>query len=845
MRYLCYSIYYYNNNFIKYPMKNYLKFLFVTAMAFTFSVAHAQKEIVVAIGDSVTLTSTNEGIKYEWSSSTDGIGFYKILPAENERTLKFRAFGENYYRVRWTNAENKSTYADTVKVVIAPANYKKKDFNVTAGQGYIEVNGKPTGSGISIPQEKSDVYGGGDTLRVTKHLTNWTNKNAHAIYFFNTPEGVTNLKMNVTAKKNSTVALCMKIYDTDTPDSLIAMNHITFKGTGSEQVIPVITNKFGKKGYNKYDLECVYGNTNITSINKWMFDLEKSTRPFSPTILMSPSLHIMSWRSTHEQAPSGDAYDWAYEEVMIPGGDSIVNARYIMSLGVLAGYMGIQTGEEGAHRTVLFSQWDSGDTDVDPNLPDHLRSTAVDTGEGVIAQRFGAEGTGVQSFRNGGAFWEYGKYVQFITHCRNELAKYEVEENGKVVTKSQRNMLVSAWWNAQDEKGWQYISTLRTANRNSFIDSWYSFVECFVNYNGHERSYGYFRNGYAKARSGSKKWYHMNKADFGHNNGGAAFGKRNDIWQDVDPKDKYAWVMVSGGFHNKMHIGKCEVPLRTINTPVDTINLSALLAREELAIAKEAARLELMAQIEKNKYDNTKWELLSFSSEEPTGELSKGANCGLAKSIIDGDNDTYWHSQWQAKTAPLPHSFVIDCKEAIDINAFYFTLSGGTARYQKDILIEGSLDNETWYNVYENTNCPCAASYALGLDSTAQARYLRLTIRSTLTTESGETHARINEFGAALCPNSTSVDDNIKPESAKVNIYTIGNSICIDAPETMTNAKVDVYSTSGSLVASHTYEDIKENDLISVHSLKFTTGIYTVRFETENRKVYTSKVLIK
>ena len=81
--------------------------------------------------------------------------------------------------------------------------------------------------------------------------------------------------------------------------------------------------------------------------------------------------------------------------------------------------------------------------------------------------------------------------------------------------------------------------------------------------------------------------------------------------------------------------------MRSNDTPVDTINIKALLAREELAIAKETARLELMANITKYKYDNTKWELLSFSSEEPTGENKDGVHNGLAKLIIDGDNDTY------------------------------------------------------------------------------------------------------------------------------------------------------------------------------------------------------------
>ena len=826
------------NNFKLYPMKNHLKLLFAVAMAFTFNAAQAQKEITVAIGDSVTLTSTNEGTKYEWSVSTDGKAFY-TLPGESERTLTVRAFGENYYRVRWTNSEGKKSYADTVKIVHPTINYSKKNYDITAGHGYVEINGK-AGSGISIPAETSDVEGAGDRLRVTKKLTNWSNRNAHAVYYFNTPAGVANLKMNITFKKNATARFRLKIFDTDTPDSLIAEKIISFSGTGSEQVIPVITCDFGKPGYNKYDLECIYGNTNITSINKWTFDLEENVEPYSPTILMSPSIHIMSWRSTHPQFPSGAAFDWAYEEVMIPGGDSIVNAVYVMSLGVLAGYMGIQVGEGGEHRTVLFSQWDSGDTDVDPNLPDHLRSTAIDSGEGVVSQRFGAEGTGVQSFRNGGAFWHFNKYVQFITHCRNELATYEVEENGKIVTKKQRNMIVSAWWNAQDEKGWQYISTLRVANRNSFIDSWYSFVECFVNYNGQEKRIGYFRNGYAKHRTGSKKWYHMNKADFGHGNGGTAMGKRNDIWQDVDPNDPYAWLMVTGGFQNKAHIGKCEVPLRSKHTPVDTINIKALLAREELALENERARLDSINTLKKYKYDNTKWEMLKFSSEEPTGEL-KNYNSGFAAQIIDGDTKTYWHSEWKASTAPLPHYFVIDCKDTIDINAFFFTLSDGTSRYQKDIIIEGSLDNNTWYDIYENDNCPNAANYVLTLDSIAQARYLRLTIRGTQT---GAVFTRINEFGAALLP-TTSIDDNIKIDKNKANIYTVGNCIYIDAPSTIESAKVDVFSASGSKVVSHEIEDIIKDDIISVHSFDFAPGIYTVRFETSNGEVYTSKVVIK
>ncbi|MBR5891012.1 MAG: DUF3472 domain-containing protein [Bacteroidaceae bacterium] len=821
-------------------MKTYLKFFLAAVMVLSFTALHAQKEITVALGDSVTFTSTNEGIKYAWSLSTDGKTFYTI-PDATERTLKVRVFGENYYRVRWTNADNKSTYADTVKVVMPAYNYALKNYSVTAGQGYVEVDGKD-GSGISIPYQKT-IEGNSNKLGVTEKLTNWSNANAHAAYFINTPAGIVNLKMNVTFRKNCMAQFRMRVYDTDTPDSLIAENIISFNGTGEPIEIPVITFKLGKPGYHKYDLECIRGNTNVESINKWIFDLEQNVEPFSPTILMSPSIHIMGWTSSNPKLPSGDAFDWAYEEVKIPGGDSIVNAIYVMSLGVLAGYMGIQVGADGAHRTVLFSQWDSGDTDTDPNLPDHLRSTAVDTGDGVIAQRFGGEGTGVQSFRNNGAFWDFNKYVQFITHCRNELATYETVENGKTVTKQQRNMLISAWWNAQDEKGWQYMSTLRVANRSTFIDSWYSFVECYVNGNGQRKRIGYFRNGYAKARKEQGgKWFHMNKASFGHNNGGTHMGARNDIWQDVDPEDKFAWLMITGGFTNKAHIGTCQVPMRTTHTPVDTINLDLLLAREELAFENERRRLDSISAMNAAMYDKSDWELLSFTSEEKTGE---GTN-GFAKLIIDNDKETYWHSQWKSSTAKVPHTFVIDMKQELDINAFYFAMSGGEARFQQDITIQGSLDNENWTTIYENNDCPkpvtgkSTGEYVLNMDSTATARYLKLTINKVHT---GVNFARINEFSVLKLEVPTLIED-LKADK-KVRFYTKGASICVDAPCNMASAKVSVYSADGQIVTSCVTEDVTANDVISVHSFSIVPGIYVVTLEDATGKTYTGKVAVK
>ncbi len=470
-------------------------------------------------------------------------------------------------------------------------NYVVKDYDITAGHGFIEVDGKAAREGITIPFQKT-ISEDSRQLGVTEKLTNWTNPDAHAVYFFHTPKGMANLKMNVTYAQGQKAKFRIRVFDTDNPGKKIKERTVEFEGTGENQVVEMIKCDFKKAGYNKYDLEILSDNTQLQSINKWQFDLEEQAEPYSPWRLMSPSVHLLNYSSTDPEAPEGEAYDWAYEEVMIPRGESPVKCTYVMSLGVLAGYMGIQVLDTDDERTVLFSQWDDGDTDIDPNLPDHLRSTAVDTGEGIKAGRFGAEGTGVQSYKKGGAFWEYDKYVQFITHCRNDISEYQTVENGRKVTKQMRNMIVSAWWNAQDGKGWQYISTLRVANRNSFIKSWYSFVEDFVDFNGQELRTGYFRNAYARSRGENAKWYHQNKVRFGHNDGEDHIGARKDYWQDIDPNDPTAWKMTTGGFANQAHEGNSELVLRTDHTPVDTINLDALLAREELALEKERKRLE-------------------------------------------------------------------------------------------------------------------------------------------------------------------------------------------------------------------------------------------------------------
>ena len=184
-------------------------------------------------------------------------------------------------------------------------------------------------------------------------------------------------------------------------------------------------------------------------------------------------------------------------------------------------------------------------------------------------------------------------------------------------------------------------------------------------------------------------------------------------------------------------------------------------------------------------------------------------------------------------------------KEPVELNAFAFDLSGGKERFQKEILIEGSLDNENWVEIYANKNCPTpqegykTGGYLLRMDSVVTARYLRLNIKKVHT---GVAYARLNEFSVLNLP-MTSIGE-IADKAESTSIYVKGNCVCVDAPAAAESATVDIYSLSGKKVVTRSITDIMAGDVISVHSFDLVPGVYTVRYATADGNVYSAKVKI-
>ena len=624
----------------------------------------------------------------------------------------------------------KTVYCTLIALYTMNANATIYETELSAAQGYVEtLDGKPGASGIYIPGEGRDNNGIATNYN---SLSAWTNANACAVYYFHQPAAtVTNtIKLNV--KKGYSAKFRLTIVAPDAPDVQLFSKTFTANGTDSNVDVTVGDVTFKRSAYYRYRLECLSGNQNINLIRSFKFKTTATEKPYVANFLTSPSVHLYSWGSTDPNAPKGDAYDWCFMEIMLPQESDIIGT-YAMALGVLNGYMGIQTNgyaADGSPRhDVLFSMWDDGSTDEDPNLPEYLRAGAVDWDPLTTTNRFGNEGTGVQTYRKG-PYWTPGKYVQFITNCRPETTSYTTEENGKTTVHTQHNMLVSAWFNALDGKGWQYMATVRKRNSSTYFDSWYSFLENYNASTGQANRIAYYRNGYMRARSNGK-WYNRNSVGFGHTDGGDNTGARTDYGQGAtdNPADR-TFFMQTGGY-TPTNKTKTTVALATDYTPVDTINITPLNDRVLTAIANEKERNEKEQLFNDNILKKTGWKAIEYSSEETAGE---GSN-GRAQQIVDGYDNTYWHPQWYTGTAQLPHYIVVDMQEMKNVGGFEIKMGDNPNRYIKAYDIYGSTDNANWTLLCSDDNAPSKSSFRVILGKAADIRYFKIVVRQTTATD--------------------------------------------------------------------------------------------------------------
>lgn len=555
--------------------------------------------------------------------------------------------------------------------------YNKTVDEIWAGRVFKELDGKYAGT------SRSDNY------------TTWpSNDKTVMVYCLRVPKGHVRADAVYTPRAGRNVTFNLRVVRANTGEEITVYTSSRAATSAKEDTLEIMPDvNFPADTWYRFEITSPNGNTNMSRFSKLRFQRKSSLAVGDSPIFMAPSTHLFTFATTDPEAPEGESYDWMYQEVMLPPQYEHPNT-YPMVIGTDAGYSGIQStldNNGGYYHHVIFSVWDNGDTDKDPGMPEYLKSGVVDKGENVIGVRFGGEGTGSSARLTNGYWWTPGNWVQFLWNSRPENIQVTLTgSDGKDSIANYQNTLESCWYKEANDTEWHYIATLRESGRNHYYSAFYSFLENFTDAGGELLRRAYYRN--ASMRSiASGRWYARNSVSYGHTQNDGTRFSRKDYGHGATEVYDNCFYLQQGGFGDVCDSASV-VPLPKVMPWVDTINVGRLIARVD-----EAIRNDEVVQAEKRidsyrKMDMRKWTLVKCSDEETNGE---GEN-GRGAQAIDGNNSTYWHSQWKPSKAAFPHYLIMDAGEEVSINGVALYQERASAYRAKSFRISTSEDGKTW-----------------------------------------------------------------------------------------------------------------------------------------------------
>ena len=556
-----------------------------------------------------------------------------------------------------------------------------------------------------------------------------------------------------------------------------------------------------KEGW--YRMQLTGGTPNSTILKDFIVNSNNATGTNSNVFLAgwrsAPSLHINTFGSSDTNMPTGNAFDWIYDEVMIPA-DADYYGTYAEAFGFNCGYIGIQNnGSNGGtdRRTIIFSSWDNGDTDSDPELADFKRSGIIATGEAdqVTAERFGGEGTGCHIMMNG-ELWKPGQWVRFLLNTRPEQITLS---DGSTYN----NTLLSAWYWAEGiDTEWHYIGTIRQAGTTNYFGSGFNaFLEEYTrgnNSQGCAAHKAYYRRIFTRSMQ-TGTWYNRNQFSWSHTDGGTDDGARNDWYQEAldNFQGEPAIYMQTGGYTDKYE-GNNNLPLiKSDNIVPNEETLQSLITTYiEPAIQKQnEERMALATQNVYQQLDQTEWTVIDKSSEETIGE---GDN-GRAVLTVDGDDNTYWHtSWWSSGNKTYPHHLALMHDGAITIDKVIINIpSGRSSSYRpKKVELMTSVNGTSWTSI-GSYDLPDATQQEIVLSSSLTTEYLKLNF-----TEGYGNYVVISELGfyqkdeTTLLANLRSLAKDYLDRADQFNSYSTEDLAGLRAIYNNSGSTADDYQTA-------------------------------------------------
>jgi hypothetical protein len=197
-------------------------------------------------------------------------------------------------------------------------------------------------------------------------------------------------------------------------------------------------------------------------------------------IRRGPSVHC-----GYDVSVAGEDVEWFYNEARVePGEDP--HGTYCMAIGFHGGYFGMQVCDEG-ERKVLFSIWSPYNTDDPSTIPEDQMVKVLKKHPLVKTGEFGNEGSGGQSYMNYN--WVSGQTYKFLCRIRPV-------ENDKTE--------FTSYFFFPETGKWELLCSFLRPMTQTWFKGAYSFLESFIDVNGHNYRRAHFQNQWMVTTSG--KW---------------------------------------------------------------------------------------------------------------------------------------------------------------------------------------------------------------------------------------------------------------------------------------------------------------------------------------------------
>lgn len=217
------------------------------------------------------------------------------------------------------------------------------------------------------------------------------------------------------------------------------------------------------------------------------------------------------------------------------------------------------------------------------------------------------------------------------------------------------------------------------------------------------------------------------------------------------------------------------------------------------------------------KLDQVHLQVISTDSEEANRPASN---------TIDGDEATFWHTEWSQTQPDFPHEIIFSCDTMVELAAIEYTgrQDGNSNGHVMGYRIELSKDGDMWETVLEGSFTGSGMKERVLFDTLMSAERIKFV---ALSEANGNFYASASEINLFYVGGETGLQSQMSVDNTGLAIKMVGKSmISVPLPANATYT-LRVYSTNGRIVYSG--NGMGAISAFDLNRLGLAHGIYVVK----------------